>query len=70
MSVKNLMNALISYHSKKVRYKIDSYIFHMVLLAIILLSKITIVSYHYAKHSSKLKHVLPCYQYKMENNEF
>ena len=38
--------ASINYHDKKVR---DSYILHRVLLTIILLFKVTIICYHYAK---------------------
>ena len=44
-------------HSKKVRYKIDCYILHTVLLAVILILIITIIFYHYAKHKSKQKNV-------------
>ena len=40
-------------HCKKVRYKTDCYILHILLLAIILLLIITIICYHYAKHRSK-----------------
>ena len=43
------------YHNKKVRYKIDCYILHTVLLVVILLLIITIISYHYVKHSPKEK---------------
>ena len=35
---------------KKVRYKMDCYILHTVLLAIILLLLIAIICYHYEKH--------------------
>ena len=35
---------------KKVRYKMDCYILHTVLLAIILLLLIAIIYYHYEKH--------------------
>ena len=45
----------ISMHNKKVRYKIDCYILHTVLLLIILLLIVTIICYHYAKHRSKEK---------------
>ena len=45
----------INFHSEKVRYKIDCYILHTVLLLIILLLVITIICYHYAKHRSKQK---------------
>ena len=41
---------------KKVRYKMDCYILHTVLLVITLSMKITIICYHYAK----LKNILPC----------
>ena len=37
---------------KKVRYKLDCYILHTVLLVIILLLIITIICYHCAKHKS------------------
>ena len=47
--------ASINCHNKKVRYKIDCYIYHTVSLAIILLLIITIIYYHYAKHRSKQK---------------
>ena len=40
---------------KKIRYKMDCYILHTFLLAIILLFIIAIICYHYAKHWSKLK---------------
>ena len=40
---------------KKVRYKIDYYIMHTVLLVIILLFIIAIICYHYGKHRSKQK---------------
>ena len=43
----------IKSEDKKVRYKIDCYILHTVLLVIVLLLIITIICYHYAKHSSK-----------------
>ena len=42
-------------HSRKVRYTFDCYILHTVLLATILLLKIIIISYCYAKHWSKQK---------------
>ena len=41
---------------KKVRYKMDCYILHTVLLVITLSMIITIIYYHYAK----LKNILPC----------
>ena len=50
----------INCHNRNVRYKIDWYILHTVLLAIILLLLITIICYHCAKHRSKLKNILPC----------
>ena len=43
----------INCHSEKVKYKIDSYILHTLLLAIILL--LIIVCYHYANYGSKEK---------------
>ena len=45
--------ASINCYSKKVRYKIDCYIVHIVLLVIILLLIIAIICYHYTKHRSK-----------------
>ena len=45
-------NASINSDDKKVRYKIDCYILHTVILVIILLLLITIICYHYAKHMS------------------
>ena len=48
-------NVSINSDSKKVRYKINCYILHTVLLVIILLLIITIICYHYAKHRSKQK---------------
>ena len=44
----------------KVRWKLDGYILHTVLLVIMLLFITAIICYHYAKHKSKLKHILPC----------
>ena len=44
--------ASINCHSKKVRYKIDCCIVHIVLLVIILLLIIAIICYHYTKHRS------------------
>ena len=51
-------NVSINSNDKKVKYKIDCYILHTVLLAIILLLIIAIIYYHYAKHNSKIKHIL------------
>ena len=45
----------INSDDKKVRYKLDYYILHTVLLVIILLFIIAIISYHYAKHRTKKK---------------
>ena len=56
--IKNIIatNVSVNCHSIKAKYKIDCYIFlHTVLLVTILLLIITIISYHYAKHSSKQK---------------
>ena len=49
----------INCHSKKVRYTIDCYILHRVLLLMILLLIITIICNHYAKHRSKQKSIDP-----------
>ena len=57
-------------HNRKEKYKIDCYILHTILLAIILLLTIAII-YHYAKHRPKLKKKnIVVLQYKMKNNEF
>ena len=48
-------NVSINFDDKKVKYKNDCNILHTVLLVIIFLLKITIICYHYAKHSSKQK---------------
>ena len=48
-----------NFYNKKVRYKMDCYILHTVLLLIILLFTIAIICYDYAKHRSKRKNVLP-----------
>ena len=45
----------INCRSQKIRYKIDCYILHAVLLAIILLLIITIICYHYAKKGRNKK---------------
>ena len=49
--------ASINCNSKKVRYKTNSYILHIVLLVIVLILIITIICYHYAKHRSKQKDI-------------
>ena len=48
-------NVTKNFQSKRVRYELDCYILHTVLLAIMLLFIITITCYHYAKHRSKEK---------------
>ena len=45
---------------KEVRYKMDYYILHAVLLVMILIFIIAIICYRYAKHGSKLKDILLC----------
>ena len=47
----------IKFDDKKVRYKMDYYILHKVLLVIILLLIIAIICYHYTKHRSKQKRI-------------
>ena len=42
---------------KKLRFKIDCYMLHTILLVIILLLMITITCYHYGKHRSKQKDI-------------
>ena len=56
----NVTSAVSTNFYKKVRYKMDFYILHTVLLVIILLFMIAIICYHYAKHRSKLKKILLC----------
>ena len=53
-------NKSINSDDKKVRYKIDWYILHIVLLMIIFLLITIIICYQYSKHRSKLKNMLPC----------
>ena len=48
-------NVSINSYDKEVRYKINCFILHTVLLVIILLLITTIICYHYAEHSSKQK---------------
>ena len=50
----------INCHNKKVRFKVDCYILHTVILEIILLLIITIICYHYAKYRSKINNILLC----------
>ena len=52
------MQQVLNGYSKKVRHKIDCYIFHTVLLVTILLLIITIICYHYAEHWSKLRGIV------------
>ena len=47
-------NISINCHNEKIR---DCYISHTVLLTIILLLRIAIICYHYAKHRSKQKDI-------------
>ena len=52
----NVMSTVsINSDHKKVRYTMDYYISHTVLLVVILLFIIAAIFYHYAKHKSKLK---------------
>ena len=50
-------NVSINLDGKKVRYKVDCYIFHTDLLVIILLLIITIICCYYAKQRSKQKNM-------------
>ena len=54
---------------KNIRNKIVFYIFHTVLLVMILLS-IAIICYHNAKHRLRIKSILTANNIKIENNEF
>ena len=51
-------NMSINYYDKKVRYKIDCYILHTVLFAIIYLLITNIICYHYARKIQKRIEVL------------
>ena len=51
-------NTSTNCQNEKVRYKIDCYILHTVLLAIILLLIITIICYYYAKKIGQNKETL------------
>ena len=51
----NVTSILSINFRKKVRYKIDCYILHTILLVIILPFITAIICYRYAKHRSKLK---------------
>ena len=53
-------NASTNSDSKRVRYEMDCYILHIILLVIILLFIISIICYLYTKHKSKLKNIMPC----------
>ena len=55
-----ITNASINSDCKKVRYKMDCYILHTVLLVIILPFIIAIICYHHATHGSRLKNFMPC----------
>ena len=50
-----LTNVSTSSDNKKLRYKMNCYILHKVLLVIIILLIIAIINYHYTKHRSKQK---------------
>ena len=50
-----LTNVSTNSDHKKVRYKMDCYIFHTVLSVTILLFMIVTICYQYAKHMSTLK---------------
>ena len=50
-------NMSINSNDKKVRYKVDCYILHTVLLVIILLLIITMIRFHHAKYTSKQKSI-------------
>ena len=60
----NIMSIVSTNFHKKLRYKMDCYILQIVLLVIVLLFINAITCYHYAKHRSKLKHLLIHWQYK------
>ena len=55
----NVINTVSTYFcNKKVRYEMDWYILHTLLLVMVLLLVISIICYHYLKHRSKQKNVL------------
>ena len=47
----------VNFQNKKVRYKMNCYILHMILLVVILLFLIVIISYDYAKDRPKQKRI-------------
>ena len=55
----NVMSTVSTNFHKKVKYKMDCYMLHSVLLVIILLFTITIICNYYAKRRSKPKKILP-----------
>ena len=59
ISTNGTTTMLTNSDDKKGRCKINCYILHTVLLVTILLLIIAIICYHYAKHRSKLKNILP-----------
>ena len=61
-NVSNTISTNVSTNSdgERVRYKINCYILHAVLVVIILTLEIAIICYHYAKHRSKIKNILAC----------
>ena len=66
----NVTSILSINFRKKVRYKIDCYILHTILLVIILPFITAIICYRYAKHRSKLKKYEHANNIKVESNEF
>ena len=59
--INNTITVSTNLYNKKVRYKMDYYILHIVLLVIILLLVITIICYHLKRRTKK---VLLHQQYK------
>ena len=55
VSTNVLSTVSVNFYNKKVRYKMDYYILHTVLLVIKLLFIVAIICYHYAKHRCKQK---------------
>ena len=51
------INVSTNSDNKKLRYKIECYMLHTILLVRILLLMITITLYHYGKHRSKEKDI-------------
>ena len=69
--IKTMDSVSRNFRNKKIKYEMDCYILHAVLLVIISLT--AIICHHFAKHRSdmkKKKHIPVLKNTKMENHEF